>query len=98
MRVGSVSNRGSPKLDDVEHRRESQSPCAAPGIPSGQRHHVIPPSVPKRPYPHWVTPDTKAEIIALVERMVADARAGSVFDRQSPELRKLDGMFAFSSP
>ena len=31
MRVGSVSNRGSPRLDDVEHRRESQSPCAAPG-------------------------------------------------------------------
>ena len=54
--------------------------------------------VERLPYPHWVTPETKAEIIALVERMVADAQAGSVFDRQSPELRKLDGMFAFPLP
>jgi len=51
--------------------------------------------VERLPYPHWVTPDTKAEIVALVERMVSDAQSGSVFDRQSPELRKLDGMFAF---
>ncbi len=53
--------------------------------------------VERLPYPHWVTPDTKAEIVALVERMVTDAQAGSVFDRQSPELRKLDAMFAFPS-
>src|SRR3954470_19241876 len=33
MRVPSVSKQGLPRLDDVEDRRQSQSPCAAPGIP-----------------------------------------------------------------
>lgn len=51
--------------------------------------------VERLPYPHWVTPATKAEVIALVERMVADAQAGTVFDRQSPEIKKLDEMFRF---
>lgn len=45
------------------------------------------------PYPHWVDAGTKTEIVALVKQMVVDAQAGAVFDRQSPELRKLDEMF-----
>lgn len=53
--------------------------------------------VERLPYPHWVPPATKAEVIALVRRMVDEAQAGFVFDRQSPELRKLDAMFAFDA-
>lgn len=51
--------------------------------------------VERLPYPHWVTPATKAEVIGLVRQMVADGQTGAVFDRQSPELRKLDEMFEF---
>jgi len=51
--------------------------------------------VERLPYPHWVTPETKSEVIGLVQQMVSDAQAGSVFDRQSPELQKLDEMFEF---
>lgn len=52
--------------------------------------------VERLPYPHWVSPSTKTEVVALVAGMVTDAQAGFAFDRQSPELRKLDAMFAFA--
>lgn len=51
--------------------------------------------VERLPYPYWVAPEARREIIALVAQMVTDARNGLVFDRQSPELKKLDAMFVF---
>ena len=49
----------------------------------------------RMPYPYWVTLEAKIEIVALVERMVNEALAGAVFDRQSPEMQKLGAMFKF---
>lgn len=51
--------------------------------------------VERLPYPYWVTAEAKAEVVALLQRMVADAQIGCVFNRQSPEVQKLNEMFAF---
>jgi hypothetical protein len=53
--------------------------------------------VERLPYPFWVDPAVKAEIIALVRTMVDDARTGRTFDRDCPEILKLDQMFAWEN-
>jgi hypothetical protein len=48
----------------------------------------------RMPYPHWVRPDVKNEVVTIVETMVSDALEGARFDRPSPEILKLDEMFS----
>ncbi len=54
--------------------------------------------VERLPYPHWLLDDRKEEVVALVRRMVEDAREGARFDRFSSDLLKLEEMFALPTP
>lgn len=47
------------------------------------------------PYPFWVSPLVKGEIIALVKHMVVSAQAGHEYTYASPELKTLESLFAF---
>lgn len=49
------------------------------------------------PYPTWVSPESKRDIIAFVKRLLVRARDGVRFHHDSPELRMLDDWFACES-
>lgn len=51
--------------------------------------------VERLPYPFWVPPHVKQDIIRFVSTMVDEALAGRHIDRRAPEIAKLDTMFAF---
>lgn len=48
------------------------------------------------PYPFWVQPDDKMEIISFVQKMVAQGMNGRKFTRQSDELAWLDKKFSYT--
>lgn len=47
------------------------------------------------PYPCWVTPPVKAEIVAIVRRLVEEAQRGRQFTRQSAEVAWLEERFVW---
>jgi len=47
----------------------------------------------RMPYPWWVAPSTKADVIAMVKNMIDSARAGKDWDWKDDEVRQLGLLF-----
>jgi len=54
--------------------------------------------VERLPYPWWVDPETKSEVILRVKLMVTEAREGRVFETSDPEVHELNRLFAAKPP
>jgi hypothetical protein len=50
------------------------------------------------PYPFWVADETKRTLVRLVQDMVAQGQRGRRFTRRSPELSKLEDLYAYREP
>ena len=51
--------------------------------------------VERMPYPVWVGPDEKREVVGYVKELIESTKAGRVYEFGSPEIKRLDEYFCF---